>query len=83
MNRNLKTTALVLVVCGAINWLLVGLFRFDLVATLAGLRFGELNWFNSIVYILVGASGIYLVIAESMERRAERGPGEPTRLEPR
>ncbi len=53
----LDNTALVLVIVGAINWLLVGLFKFDLVAYL----FGDLTWFSRIIYIAVGLCGIYLV----------------------
>lgn len=46
--------ALTLVIIGAINWLLIGLFSFDLVATL----FGEMSLLSRIVYSLVGVSGI-------------------------
>ena len=49
--------ALTLVIAGAINWLLVGVFRFDLVAFL----FGNLSWLSRIVYTLVGLSGLYLI----------------------
>ena len=45
--------ALTLVIVGAINWLLIGLFSFDLVATL----FGEMSLLSRIVYSLVGISG--------------------------
>ena len=50
-------TALTLVIIGAINWLLVGVFRFDLVA----LIFGNLSWLSRIIYTLVGLSGLYLI----------------------
>lgn len=50
-------TALTLVIIGAINWLLVGIFRFDLVALL----FGNLSWVSRIVYTLVGLCGLYLI----------------------
>lgn len=46
--------ALTLVIIGAINWLLIGLFSFDLVATL----FGEMSMLSRIVYSLVGISGL-------------------------
>ena len=49
--------ALTLVIVGAINWLLVGVFRFDLVAFL----FGNLTWFSRIVYTLAGLCGLYLI----------------------
>ena len=49
-------TALSLVIIGAINWLLVGIFRFDLVAFL----FGNLSWMSRIIYTIVGLCGLYL-----------------------
>ena len=59
--RILKSVALLLVIVGAINWLLVGIANFDLVAALTGSEFGETNVISSIVYILVGLSGIALL----------------------
>ena len=50
-------TSLTLVIIGAVNWLLIGIFRFDFVAFL----FGNLTWLSRIVYVLVGISGLYLV----------------------
>ncbi len=50
-------TALTLVIIGALNWLLVGIFKFDLVAFI----FGNLSWFSRIIYTLVGLSGLYLL----------------------
>ena len=47
--------ALILIIIGAINWGLIGLFKFDLVATL----FGEMSVLSRIVYTLVGISGIW------------------------
>ena len=46
----LDNTALVIVIIGAVNWLLVGIFQFDLVAFL----FGNLSWLSRIIYTLVG-----------------------------
>ena len=46
--------ALTLVIIGAVNWLLIGLFRFDLVATL----FGSMSVFSRIIYSLVGIAGL-------------------------
>ena len=46
--------ALTLVIIGALNWLLIGLFSFDLVATL----FGNISVFSRIVYVLVGIAGL-------------------------
>ena len=42
--------ALTLVIIGAINWLLIGLFNFDLVATI----FGAMSVMSRIIYVLVG-----------------------------
>lgn len=57
----LDRIALLLVVVGALNWGLVGLFRFDLVAALVGLTFGQVNALSSIVYVLVALSGLFLL----------------------
>jgi uncharacterized membrane protein YuzA (DUF378 family) len=59
--RYLNIAALLLVIVGAVNWLLVGVAKFDLVATLTGDTFGETNMLSSIVYILVGLSGLILL----------------------
>lgn len=53
--KALDITALVLVIIGAVNWGLIGFFRFDLVAAL----FGDLSTFSRIVYALVGIAGLY------------------------
>ena len=50
--------ALALVIIGALNWGLVGLFGFDLVATL----FGEMSILSRILYILIGISAFTLLI---------------------
>lgn len=49
-------TALTLVIVGAINWLLVGVFQFDLVANLFG---GQSAAISRIIYGLVGLSGLW------------------------
>lgn len=59
MRKNLDIITLLLVIVGALNWLLVGLFEFDLVAAITGNDFGEVNALSRIIYILVGLSGIY------------------------
>ena len=46
--------ALTLVIIGAINWLLIGLFNFDLVATI----FGAMSVMSRIIYVLVGIAGL-------------------------
>jgi len=49
-------TALLLVIVGALNWLLVGLFQFDLVASIFG---GQQSFLSRIIYVLVRISGIW------------------------
>ena len=56
-----KTVSLLLVIVGALNWLLVGLFGFDLVAAITGNSFGEKNALSSIIYVLVGIAGVILI----------------------
>lgn len=53
----LRIIAYILVIIGAINWGLVGLFRFDLVAAILG----EMSVLSRIVYSLVGISAIVLL----------------------
>ncbi len=59
--RTLKFISMILVIVGALNWLLVGLFGFDLVAAVTGNSFGEKNALSSIVYVLVGLSGLVVL----------------------
>ena len=53
----LDYTLLALVIIGAVNWGLIGFFRFDLVA----LVFGDMTWFSRIIYAVVGIGGLYLL----------------------
>jgi uncharacterized protein len=53
--KALNVTALILVLIGGLNWGLVGLFQFNLVAAL----FGEASWLSRLVYILVGFAAVY------------------------
>jgi uncharacterized membrane protein YuzA (DUF378 family) len=59
--RIVKSLALLLVIVGGLNWLLVGIARVDLVAALTGNDFGETNVLSSAVYVLVGLSAIGLL----------------------
>ena len=59
--RYLNAIALLLVIVGGLNWLLVGLFQFDLVAALTGTQFGEVNPISAAIYVLVGLSAIVLL----------------------
>ncbi|MCM1308152.1 MAG: DUF378 domain-containing protein [Butyrivibrio sp.] len=56
-SRILDYTALVLVVIGAINWGLIGFFKFDLVASV----FGDMSIVSRIIYAVVGIAGLYLL----------------------
>jgi uncharacterized membrane protein YuzA (DUF378 family) len=58
---------------GAINWGLVALAEFDLVAAIFGLEFGETNAATRIVYGLVGLAGFWL-ISRLFVRSADRQP---------
>jgi uncharacterized membrane protein YuzA (DUF378 family) len=59
--RKLDVAAAALVVVGALNWGLVALAKFDLVAAVFGLDFGETNAATRIIYGLVGLSGVWLI----------------------
>lgn len=50
--------ALVLVIVGALNWLLIGLFQYDLVAGIFG---GQDAFLSRVIYTLVGAAGIWCI----------------------
>lgn len=63
----LTWVALVLTVIGALNWGLIGLLKFDLVAAI----FGNLSLLSRIVYTLVGLAGVYL-IGDAARLREER-----------
>ena len=61
-----------LVVIGGLNWGLVAIAEFDLVATLVGLDFGETSAASRIVYGLVGLAAVYqLTTLAGSRRRAE------------
>ncbi|AUX39472.1 hypothetical protein SOCE26_008640 [Sorangium cellulosum] len=63
----LTWAAIALVVIGAINWGLLGLFDFNLVSAI----FGPLSVISRIIYVLVGLAGLYLLYATTqLERRA-------------
>ena len=52
----LNRIALILLIIGGINWLLVGLFQFDLVATIFG---GQDSILARIIYVIVGLCALY------------------------
>lgn len=67
---NVATAALVIV--GGVNWGLVALAEFDLVATVVGLSFGETNALSRIVYALVGLSALYQAAQLATSRGRKR-----------
>lgn len=58
-----RNVSLLLVIVGALNWLLVGLFGFDLVAAVTGDSFGQRNALSNVVYVLVGVAGVASLVA--------------------
>ena len=55
--KGIDYTILTIAIIGAINWGLIGFFRFDLVAFI----FGDMSLLSRIVYGLVGIAGLYLI----------------------
>lgn len=55
--KTLDVISLLLVIIGAINWGLIGFFRFDLIAAL----FGDMSGFSRVIYALVGLAGLYSI----------------------
>ena len=68
--KKLDLLAATLVLVGALNWGLVAVAEFDLVAAVFGLEFGETNAATRIVYGLVGVAGVYGIGALVARRRA-------------
>jgi len=73
--KKLDVVAAILVVVGALNWGLVAIARFDLVAAIFGMKFGEASALSAIVYGL-GLAGIYQ--AMSFKAIQRRWHGQPS-----
>ncbi len=59
MERNwLDIVSLILIIVGAINWGLIGFFRFDLISYF----FGNLSAISRIIFAIVGIAGIYSLV---------------------
>lgn len=71
--KALNIITLVLLIVGGINWGLVGLFGFDLVAALTGATFGELNAINRLIYAVVGLCALVQIMNVAMIARAPEG----------
>jgi uncharacterized membrane protein YuzA (DUF378 family) len=73
--KKLDIIAAALVIVGGLNWGLVAVAEFDLVATIFGLEFGETNAASRIVYGLVGVAAVYQVLQQAgIRRRWSRDP---------
>jgi uncharacterized protein len=70
--KKLDIVTAALVIVGGLNWGLVAVAEFDLVATIFGLEFGETNAATRIVYGLVGVSAVYQLIQLAGVRRRSR-----------
>lgn len=66
-SKYIDYAALTVAIIGAVNWGLIGLFRFDLVAFV----FGDMSWLSRIVYALVGLCGLYLISFYMKDDRVE------------
>jgi len=61
--KTIDVIAAVLLVVGGLNWGLVSVAHFDLVAALFGMKFGETSALSSAVYGLVGLSALYQAVS--------------------
>jgi hypothetical protein len=75
--KKLEVLARVLVVVGGLNWGLVGIFHFDLVAAIVGRHFGEISPISSAIYILVGLAAIYEALSWNAIQRRLHGSYSP------
>ena len=62
--------ALLLVIIGAVNWGLIGIFQFDLVASIFG---GQAAVVSRIIYTLVGAAGLWCISLVFRDREMVKG----------
>ena len=70
--KKIDILAAVLVAVGGLNWGLVALAEFDLVATLVGLEFGETSAFTRVIYALVGLAGVWVAVRAASLLRTDR-----------
>jgi len=75
--KALNTLATLLLVVGGLNWGLVGLANFDLVAFIVGLEFGQANFLSRLVYALVGIAAAYTA-ARAISAAGQHRPREAT-----
>jgi uncharacterized membrane protein YuzA (DUF378 family) len=73
--KKLDIVAAALVLVGGLNWGLVGLAKFDLVAWIfGGMDFGETNAASRIVYALVGLAAVYGIASLVRAARSQEAP---------
>ena len=72
--KSLTVITLLLVIVGGLNWGLVGLFGFDLVAAL----FGNGSLLARLVYVLVGASAIWQIVPFTTALTTPSALGSPS-----
>jgi hypothetical protein len=77
--KKLDVLAAVLVAVGALNWGLVAVAHFDLVATIFGMKFGETSMLSSGVYGVVGLAGVYQAFSWKAVGRRWYGSRAPVR----
>jgi uncharacterized protein len=68
--KALDVITTILLIVGGLNWGLVGAAKFDLVAAIFGMHFGETSALSSAVYLLVGLSALYQAASfKAIQRR--------------
>ena len=68
--KKIDVLAAALVIIGALNWGIAGAFHLDLVAAAFGMKFGETSALSTVVYSLVGLSGLYQALTwKAIQRR--------------
>ena len=75
----LDRTSLIITIIGAINWLMVGLFKFDLVAYLCG---GQTAVVSRVIYTIVGIAGLWcisLLFRQRVPEGEKESPAAPCR----
>lgn len=65
----MNKVSLILVIIGAINWLLIGLFKFDFVGVMFG---GQAAVVSRIIFVIVGLAGLWCINLLFRDRMQER-----------
>ena len=71
--KALNSIALALIIIGGLNWLLVGLFSFDLVAAIFGGEVGAKSGLSRLIYVVVGIAALWgLYLFKPLTSHADR-----------